>query len=135
MPIEYNHTIPTQEQALNLYTDAEWLAYTNDSDKLMAAIHNAQDVICAFDGDTLVGLIRSVGDKTSILYIQDILVLKAYKRRGIAKQLVNLLLNQYPEVRQVVLLTDDKAETRGFYTAMGFSSADDGRLVGFCKFR
>jgi len=36
-----------------------------------------------FDGEDLIGLIRVVGDDTSIIYIQYILVKEEYKRQGI----------------------------------------------------
>lgn len=120
-----------RQQVLNLYTDANWMAYTKDPEQLMQAIENSLDVVTAWDGDTLVGLIRTIGDGQTILYIQDILVLKTYKRQGIGKQLLQQVLGKYPHIRQKVLLTDDTEETRGFYEAMGFTSCDQGKLVAY----
>ncbi len=45
-----------------LYNDAEWVAYTRDEDKLMRAIVASRDIVSAWQDDTLVGLIRTVGD-------------------------------------------------------------------------
>ncbi|MEO1714347.1 MAG: GNAT family N-acetyltransferase [Bacteroidota bacterium] len=117
-----------------LYTDANWTSYTKDPEKLEQAVLNSLDVITAWENDQLVGLIRAVGDGLTILYIQDILVLKSHKRRGIGCELLTRLLDAYPEVRQKVLLTDERPETRGFYQSMGFLSCDDGKLVAFAKF-
>lgn len=122
-----------KEDLLFLYNDANWTAYTVQPDILVQAIQNSRLVITARDGDKLVGLIRLVGDGLTIAYIQDILVLKAYKRRGIGKTLMHKALEQIDHIRQKVLLTDETPETRGFYEALGFQSCDDGETVAFVK--
>jgi len=122
------------EDIKGLYEDAGWTNYINDLPKLMNAIEGSLDVISAWDEDKLVGLIRIIGDGLTIVYIQDILVLKAYKRKGIGTKLFNHVLDKYSHVRQKVLLTDDSEETRGFYEANGFISCDKGKVVAFAKF-
>ena len=72
-----------QEDLLKLYKDAKWLAYTNNPDLLQQAISNSLYVLTAWENGRLVGLIRLVGDGLTIVYIQDILVLKSHKRRKI----------------------------------------------------
>lgn len=135
MSITFNDTAALPELAVfNLYCDADWSAYTRDLPKLMAALGNSLAVLTAWDGETLVGLIRAVGDGETILYIQDILVLKSYKRRGIGSALLNRLLAAYPHVRQKVLLTDEDPETRGFYEANGFQACHQCKLVAFVHF-
>jgi len=135
-PIRISKTpLPSLEDILDLYGDAGWLAYTRDPQKLDLAIQNSLQVLTAWDGARLVGLIRAVGDVYSILYIQDILVLKAYKRRGIGRKLMQEMLSLYPDIRQTVLLTDESEESRGFYEALGFSSCDQGKTVAFVLFR
>lgn len=122
---------PPDVQAL--YDDAGWSVYSKDMDKLMRAITNSLAVMTAWDGNRLVGLVRVVGDGETILYIQDILVLVAYKRKGIGRALLKEVFTKFP-VRQKVLLTDDTPETRGFYEALGFISCDKGETVAFVKF-
>ncbi len=132
--IVYKQTTGFSQTAVrDLYEDANWSAYTKDMPKLMRAISHSLAVITAWDGETLVGLVRAVGDSETILYIQDIIVLAAYKRRGIGTTLLNSLLEIYPHVRQRVLLTDSTPETRGFYEANGFQSCDKGTLVAFAQ--
>ncbi|MDF1672374.1 MAG: GNAT family N-acetyltransferase [Vicingaceae bacterium] len=126
---------PNPNAVFNLYNDANWSAYTKDIDTLMDAIKNSLHVLTAWDGDKLVGLIRLVGDGKTIIYIQDILVLKAYKQNKIGSTLVKKTLDNYKNVRQIVLLTDDTSETRSFYENLGFESCDKGQLVSFAKFR
>lgn len=116
-----------------LYTDANWTAYTKDMDNLVKAVQHSLEVITAWHEDSLIGLIRVVGDGHTILYVQDILIKKAYKRNGIGKEMVQRVLANYPNIRQIVLMTDDNEETRGFYEAIGFESCDKGTLVAFAK--
>jgi ribosomal protein S18 acetylase RimI-like enzyme len=124
----------TPLQAKALYDDAGWKIYTEDMSKLMQAMQQSLCVISAWDNDVLVGLIRVVGDGLTVLYIQDILVLRSYKRCGVGSDLLNHMLRIYATVRQKVLLTDDSPETRGFYEANGFMACDRGGLVSFARF-
>ncbi|HEY9081717.1 MAG TPA: GNAT family N-acetyltransferase [Vicingaceae bacterium] len=122
-----------QADLLSLYNDANWLAYTNSPDLLQQAVSNSLYVLTVWENGQLVGLIRLVGDGLTIVYIQDILVMKSHKRRKIGSLLLQKVLEKFKNVRQKVLLTDDNEETRGFYEALGFSSCDKGNLVAFVK--
>lgn len=134
MSITYTTEIPQNHASLiALYQNAGWTAYTAKPQQLLSAIHSSQSVLLAMDGDKVVGLIRTVGDGHTIVYIQDILVHSDYKRRGIGATLMRSTLEQFKGCRQKVLLTEDNAETRAFYEAMGFQSCDQGKLVSFVK--
>ncbi len=104
-------------QALRLYEDAGWTNYTNDPGKLMRALDGSLGVISVWDGDTLVGLARVVGDGETILYVQDILLLRDYQRRGLGLRLLTEVFDRYPSVRQKVLIADGTSELRAFYVA------------------
>lgn len=135
MEIRYQSGLDLCEQSVReLYSDADWSIYIQDLSKLMRAIENSLHVFTAWDGQRLVGLIRMVGDGQTIMYIQDILVLKAYKRKGIGSALLKLALEANAHVRQKVLLTDESPETRKFYEANGFQSCDKGQTVAFARF-
>ncbi len=134
MPIIFkNNKNINREQVERLYNDVEWYAYTQDLDVLQQAIEQSLEVVSAWDGDELVGLIRIIGDGLTIIYIQDILVLIAYQNRGIATQLVQEILEKYKSVRQKVLLTEEAPDVRHFYEKNGFQSCDKGSLVAFAK--
>lgn len=121
------------DQLEKLYNDVQWFAYTQDLAVLHQALIQSLDVISAWDGDELVGLIRIVGDGLTIMYIQDILVLNAYQNQGIATKLVQRALNKYNSVRQKVLLTEEAPDVRHFYEKNGFLSCDKGSLVAFAR--
>lgn len=66
---------------LRLYENVGWSMYTEDIEKLIRALSNSHFVFTAWDKDKIVGLIRTVGDGESIIYIQDILVLSDYQKK------------------------------------------------------
>lgn len=136
MNITYKQTKTINlEQVENLYNDVGWTAYTKDMDLLQQALLQSLDVISAWDGDQLVGLIRTVGDGLTILYIQDILVLDAYQNQGIASKLLQMVLQKHETVRQKVLLTEEAPDVRHFYEKNGFESCDKGSAVAFGRFQ
>lgn len=120
-----------QADVLALYQAVGWNMYTRDPKKLERAIAQSLSVLGAYDGDRLVGLIRAVGDGETILFIQDLLVLFSYQRQGIGRQLVNALVDQFPQVRQRVLLTDDQPQTRAFYENIGFVQSSKVGVIAF----
>ncbi len=120
-----------QADVLALYQAVGWNMYTRDPKKLERAIAQSLSVLGAYDGDQLVGLIRAVGDGETILFIQDLLVLPSYQRQGIGRQLVDALVDQFPQVRQRVLLTDDQPRTRAFYENIGFVQSSKVGVIAF----
>ena len=123
------------EHLETLYNDVQWYAYTQDLAVLQTAITQSLDVLTAWDGEELVGLVRVVGDGLTILYIQDILILNAYQNQGIATQLMQQILEKYHHIRQKVLLTEEEADVRHFYEKNGFTSCDQGSLIAFAQVR
>lgn len=129
--IVYKNLVFEEEGILNLYLSNEWYAYTNNKESLFKGIKNSLDVIGAYDGELLIGLIRTIGDKETIIYIQDILVLPEYHRRGIGTKLLKDMLSRYNSVRQVILSTDNLEKTRKFYESIGMIAYDTCDVVGF----
>ena len=125
--------IPDIEQLLILYNDVEWYAYTDDKIKLKNAISNSLKVVTAWDNEKLIGLIRVVGDGYTIIYIQDILILKSYQGQGIGGYLLKLILERYKSIRQIVLMTEQTEKTINFYEKNGMVKASDYNCVTFVK--
>ncbi|MDT2782065.1 GNAT family N-acetyltransferase [Vagococcus fluvialis] len=116
-----------------LYSSVGWAAYTKNLDVLEKAINHSLQVISAWNEDELVGLIRVIGDGFTIIYVQDILVHPDYQDKKIGTELMTKILDNYPEVRQKVLLTEDAPDIRHFYEKFGFTSCDKGNAVAFYK--
>lgn len=133
MSLEYKNIIPGIELLLALYEEAGWKFYTADKEKLWRAYQNSQDVISVWDENNLAGIIRTVGDKETILFIQDILVAKQYQKQGIGSKLLSLIIEKYPHVRQIALLTDNTKQTIKFYNSAGLSLSSKFDVVSFLK--
>ena len=118
--------IPCRDDLLKLYADAGWTAYTDHLDRLERGVAHSLAVYTAWEGDTLAGLLRAVGDGETILYLQDLLVRSSHRRRGIGRGLLQQMAADYPQVRQKVLLTD-AADRRAldFYRACGWRGAEE----------
>ncbi len=124
----YNET-----EILNLYSSVGWTAYTDEPEALKAGFQNALLTLGAYDGDQLLGLIRTVGDGHTIVYIQDILVLPEYQRKGIGRALMQEILQRFRAVRQIVLATDNTPKTISFYESQGFVQMTELGCCGFMK--
>ena len=114
-----------QNEIFDLYNGVQWTVYTKEISKLMRAILNSHLVIGYFVNDRLVGLLRTVSDDSSIVYIQDILVYPDYQRQSIGRQMVLKCLENYQHVRTILLLTDDRKSQLHFYESLGFSNTKD----------
>ncbi|MGM9638440.1 MAG: GNAT family N-acetyltransferase [Butyricicoccaceae bacterium] len=124
----------TAAEALPLYRAAGWTAYTEHPAQLEAALGSSLCVLEARAGGRLIGLLRAVGDGVTIVYIQDILVLPAWRRQGVGRALIQALRARYSSVRQIVLLTDDRPETCAFYRSAGFRPAGEWGCAAFAAF-
>ena len=110
-------------ELLPLYAAVGWTNYTARPEMLERAFSGSLCALAARAGGRLAGVVRAVGDGASVLYVQDLLVLPEYQRRGLGGLLLRELLARYPDVYQTVLLTDDTPEHAAFYEHAGFTNA------------
>ncbi len=118
-------------EILRLYAAVGRTAYRDNPRALEQGFRHSLLVLAAYEGDALIGLIRAVGDGSTIVFIQDLLVDPAHQRQGIATALVRAVLARYPEVRQVELVTDNTPQTIAFYRSLGFTEFSE---IGCCGF-
>ena len=126
--IKYN-----EEEISRLYNAVGWTAYTENMPALREGFKNSRLVLAAYDGEELLGIIRTVGDGATIVFVQDILVFPDKQRQGIGTALLKEILNRYPNVRQIELATDNTAKTVAFYKSMGFAEMSEIGCCGFMK--
>ena len=100
---------------------------------LREGFRNSLLVLAAWEGDELLGIVRAVGDGFTIVFVQDILVLPAWQRRGIGTALLKAVLDRYPAVRQIELATDDDPKAIAFYKSLGFSDFAELGCRGFMR--
>jgi ribosomal protein S18 acetylase RimI-like enzyme len=127
------YTKYNEEEISCLYNAVGWTAYTENMPALREGFKNSMLVLAAYDGEELLGIIRTVGDGATIVFVQDILVFPDKQRRGIGTALLKEILNRYPNVRQIELATDNTAKTVAFYKSMGFAEMSEIGCCGFMK--
>lgn len=118
-----------KDEIYNLYNDAKWSNYLNDLDLLIRAFEESLYVYAAYLDDK--GLIRVVGDGLTIVYIQDLLVLKKYQRQKIASHLLDHTLDKYQDVRQITLMSDDDENLRKFYRKNNFKEVNNLNVISY----
>lgn len=121
------------EEITNLYQSVGWTNYLERISVLEDAYANSLCVIGAYDNEKLVGIIRAVGDGQTIVFVQDIIVLPEYQRKGIGTKLLKTVVEKYKNVYQMELLTDNTEKTKAFYRSVGFSASDDMGCVAFIR--
>lgn len=119
-----NGNVAGKDQLLSLYQSVGWTEYTKDPDQLIRALHHSLDVLTLWDQNQLVGLIRTIGDDETILYIQDLLIHPNYQHQGWGTTLLKRVCERHPNIRQKVLLTDNLEKNNLFYEKNGFSLVD-----------
>ena len=87
------------DEILQLYTQVGWTAYTEDMPALERGYKNSLLILAAYENGELLGIVRVVGDGTTIVLVQDILVYPARQRQGIGTALLKAVLERYKNVR------------------------------------
>lgn len=107
---------------MHLYQAVGWTNYTHQPQMLEKALSNSLAIYLALDGDTVVGLVRLVGDGFSSIFVQDLIVLPSYQHQGIGSALMKEALGDFKDAYQVQLVTDQTEKTLGFYRSLGFET-------------
>ena len=123
--IQINKTADHEFEAL--IKDVGWERYTN-----MEILNNAMNnSLCCFvardEKGKIYGMVRLVGDGFRFVYIQDLMVLKEYQRKGIGTKLMDAIfewINENCPKKTYIHLFSDK-ETKKFYKRYGFQGPEE----------
>lgn len=126
--IEYNiNKQITVEEFKSLLESSGITRPTKDIPRLQKMLDNANLIITAWDGDTLVGIARSLTDFSYACYISDLAVCKEYQSKGIGKELINQTQKLLGDEVSLVLLSAPSAMK--YYPKIGFSKAENSFLI------
>ena len=128
---EYTHF--NEDEILPLYSQVGWIAYTENKESLRKGFEHSLLVLAAYENEDLLGIIRVVGDGYTVVFVQDLLVFPDQQRQGVGKALLRAVLDRYPDVRQIQLVTDRTEKTMAFYQAMGFRDIAELGCCGLMK--
>lgn len=128
--IEIDESYLSQIKAL--YEEAAWSAYLGDDKKLKNAIKNSLLTLAHMDGEEIIGFVRCVGDAEHVVLVQDLIVKKDYRRKGLAKKLMNEVFEKYKDVRWIQVNTDGEDEVaNAFYKAIGMKDISEAGVVSY----
>jgi len=111
-----------------------WKAYLDDIDKLKLAFSNSLITYEILKNGKLIGYVRLLGDGIHTLLIQDILIRKDEKGKGIGTMVVKEIMEMYKTVRQKIVLCDDEEGLIAFYDKLGFKKIKEYGIQCFGKF-
>ena len=104
----------------DLFLSVNWpLGY--QPDKLRRAFSRSDQVITAWDGEKLVGLVNTIADGSVTAFIPYLLVNPEYQKQGIGGILIGKIVSAYEGYERIVLLTEK--DTVDFYKKCGFVDA------------
>jgi spermidine synthase len=83
-----------RDDFIRLYEEAGWWrkSYEKDVSFIDGLVMGSTCFIGAFEGNTMVGMGRAVSDGVSDAYIQDVVILKAYRGKGIGAKILSKIL-------------------------------------------
>ena len=127
--------ITVKENVLNvdefnsLYDAVGWGAY--EKEVSLKALQNTFYSVSIYDGDSIIGYGRLIGDDICFLYIHDVMVLPEYQSQKIGTMMKNLLQKvstiqkENPSLR---LYLGASLGKEGFYRKFGFLSREEAGL-------
>lgn len=122
-----------EREILPLYASVGWTAYTDQPETLRRGFENSLLTLAAYEENRLIGVLRAVGDGQTIVFVQDLLILPEYQRRGVGTALLRELLARYPQVRQIELTADDSPSLLAFYRKTVFVPMSELGCCGLMK--
>ena len=123
MNISYRFDIiPTPDQIIELYDEAELPRPTTDKSRIKKMYDNSNLIVTAWDDTKLVGVSRSITDWAWSCYLADLAVSPNYKKSGIGKKLIDLTKEKVGDQVMILLLSVPTAMT--YYPKVGFTKED-----------
>ncbi|GGG04507.1 GNAT family N-acetyltransferase [Pontibacter amylolyticus] len=128
MNITYKSDLtPDTQQIIDLYDSSGINRPTADHARIEKMYANSNLVVTAWDGETLVGIARSLTDFCYACYLSDLAVRKEYQKDGIGRQLIALTKEIIGEQSMLILLSAPAA--MDYYPKVGFDKVDNGFMI------
>ena len=119
--------VPTAQQIIELYNDAQLPRPTHDPQRMKAMFENSDLIVTAWVEDRLVGVARTITDWVWCSYLADLAVSPDYERSGIGKKLIELVREKIGEQSMLLLLSVPTA--MDYYPRVGFLRENQAFIV------
>lgn len=115
------------EALKTLYKDAGWWEETyGDAPDFLAAVPRDSALFAgAFYEKRLIGMGRALSDLASDAYIQDVVVLTAFRGKGIGSMIIKVLIRELKSLGVDWIGLIGEPGTRSFYQRLGFREMKD----------
>ncbi|RDC62771.1 GNAT family N-acetyltransferase [Adhaeribacter pallidiroseus] len=119
--------LPTVTQVTALYNAAGLPRPTHDPERMQQMYAHSNLVVTAWEGDTLIGVSRSITDWVWSCYLADLAVDPSYQKSGIGKKLIQLTKEKAGEQSMVLLLSVPTALE--YYPRVGMQKVENGFIL------
>lgn len=111
-----------KDEIIVLYKEGNWWEKNADSALIPLLIRNSFAFAVAIDKKTerAIGMGRVLSDGVSDAYIQDVIVLKSWRKKGIGRQIVDLLVSYCHQQKVTWIALISEPNQKDFYAPLGF---------------
>jgi len=114
---------PDAAQVAELFRRSGIRRPVDDVERIGRMIAHANLIVCAYDGERLVGIARALTDFSFCCYLSDLAVDRDYQRRGIGRELVRRVREAIGEESMLLLLAAPNA--MDYYPHIGFEKVEN----------
>ena len=115
--------VVTAEEVADCFRRSGIRRPVEDVERIGRMLKHANLTFCAYDGEKLVGIARSLTDFSFACYLSDLAVDKDYQRSGIGRELIRLTEEVIGEESMLLLLAAPDA--MDYYPHVGFDKAEN----------
>src|SRR5712692_5474762 len=113
---------PPLENMIALYCGAPLYRPIDDLDRMRRMFDGSNVLLTAWDGGTLVGLLRGITDGAYTTNVCDLAVHPDYQRSGIGRELLEQVVSIYPETGVVLQAAQTATE---YYHHIGWQKVEN----------
>jgi ribosomal protein S18 acetylase RimI-like enzyme len=119
--------IPTTSEIIEVYNSSGLNRPTADAHRIAGMYAHSNLIVTAWDGDTLIGISRSLTDLHYCCYLSDLAVRKEYQHQGIGKELVRVTKEHIGPGCMLLLLAAPTAME--YYPKIGMDKLDNAFMI------
>ena len=128
MEITYKINEPvTADDVIRVFRNSGITRPIEQKERIQKMLDNANLIVTAWDGDSLVGIARALTDYSYCCYLSDLAVDKAYQRSGIGRTLIDKIKEVCGE--EVALLLLSAPGAMEYYPKLGFAKVENGFII------
>ncbi|MGI2328615.1 GNAT family N-acetyltransferase [Planococcus sp. YIM B11945] len=126
MVIRYENQLPNKYAFHDLFETTGWnVKYAFTPDDLFKAISHSYFMVCAYEGENLVGYGRVISDGVYQTFIGDMIIHPDFQQKGIGSRILTELIEKcQKDGMKWIQLTSAKGKM-GFYQKFGFEARPD----------